>query len=182
MREAWKYVFAIARRSPSPFGELERALDVLARGDVVALATVRTRAPAEDVGAQQVAREPGALGELERLVEERDRRADARELPAGDSEPEQNVRAVDIRELRVLGERAGGLEELDRAADVAELAERPRLTREPAQLERPGVRALDARARLAEGLDRLLVLVRLGQCLRPGECRLDLRPLLRGDA
>ena len=37
--------------------ELERALDVLVRGDVVALAPVAARAPAEDVGAEQVARE-----------------------------------------------------------------------------------------------------------------------------
>ena len=37
-------------------GELERRLDVLARGLEVALAAAAARAPAEDVGAEEVAR------------------------------------------------------------------------------------------------------------------------------
>ena len=41
--------------------ELERALDVLARGLVVALAAVAARAPREDVRAEQVGRERRAL-------------------------------------------------------------------------------------------------------------------------
>ena len=44
-------------------GELERALDVLARGLVVALAPVAARAPREDVEPKLIRREPGALGE-----------------------------------------------------------------------------------------------------------------------
>ena len=42
-------------------GELERALDVLARGLVVALAAVAARAPREDVQAQLVGRQARAL-------------------------------------------------------------------------------------------------------------------------
>ena len=53
--------------------ELDRALDVLARGLVVGLSATTTRAPREDPRAQQVARQLGPLGELERLVEQRDR-------------------------------------------------------------------------------------------------------------
>ena len=61
--------FARARAVVERLGELERALDVLARGLAVALAPVAARAPREDLGAQQVARQPRALGELQRLVE-----------------------------------------------------------------------------------------------------------------
>ena len=43
--------------------ELERALDVVACGDVVAQPAVTARAPLQDVGAEQVARQPGTLGE-----------------------------------------------------------------------------------------------------------------------
>jgi hypothetical protein len=70
-------------------GELQRALDVLARGLEVPLATPAPRAPVEDVGAENVARKAGALRELKGLVEERDRRGDARKLVAGDAEPEE---------------------------------------------------------------------------------------------
>ena len=49
-------------------GELERALDVLARGLVVALAAPAARAPREDVRAELVGRQARALGERERLV------------------------------------------------------------------------------------------------------------------
>ena len=52
-------------------GELERGLDVLARCLEVALAAPAARAPAEDVGPEEVAREAGGVGERERLVEER---------------------------------------------------------------------------------------------------------------
>src|SRR5947209_20457567 len=41
--------------------ELERALDVLARGFEIPLPAIAARAPAEDVGPKTVAREPGAV-------------------------------------------------------------------------------------------------------------------------
>ena len=80
--------------------ELERALDVVVRRDVVAKPPATTRAPLQDVGTQEPAREARPLGELERLVEERDRRRDARELVAADAEPEEHVGPVDVGELR----------------------------------------------------------------------------------
>jgi len=57
--------------------ELERRLDVLACCLEVALATTATRPPAEDVGAEEVARQLGRAGEDERLVEERRSGCDA---------------------------------------------------------------------------------------------------------
>ena len=69
-------------------GELERALHVLAGGLEVALPAVAPGAPAEDVGAEQVTRKVGAVREGERLVEEADRRRDARELVTAHAEAE----------------------------------------------------------------------------------------------
>ena len=161
--------------------ELERALDVLAGGDVVALKAMAPRAPAEDVGAEQVAREPRLLGERERLVQKRERGADARELVATDAEAEQDLRAVDVREVRAFDDLAGMEHEGDRVAHLAVLLQRPRLTRERAHVQRRRPGPLDGRARCAELVDRGGVLVRLGQRLGAGEQRLDLRPLLGRD-
>ena len=87
-------------------GELERALDVLAGGLVVALAAVAARAPGEDVRAQQVGGKLGAVEQVERLAEERDRGRDARDQVAGDTEPEQDLGAVEVGELGPLDEPA----------------------------------------------------------------------------
>ena len=114
--------------------QLERALDVLARGLEVALAAVAAGAPAEDLGAKQVARQLRALGELERLAEQRDGRGDARKVVAADADAEEHLRAVDVREAGPLGERAAALEQLERGPNLAPLhaAPRPRLrAREP---------------------------------------------------
>jgi hypothetical protein len=54
-------------------GQLERALDVLAGRLPVALAAVAAGAPLEDVCAQPIAGEPGAVGERDRLPEQRGR-------------------------------------------------------------------------------------------------------------
>ena len=80
-------------------GELERALDVLARGLVVALAAPAPRAPREDVRAQRVGRQPGALGERERLVQQAERRLDAVELVAADAEREEHLGALEVGEV-----------------------------------------------------------------------------------
>ena len=122
MSEAWKYVFAIARRSPRSCAFRARARRPRARrrsragGDGTGSAT-------RDVRAQEVAREPRALGELERLVEERDGRRDAGQAPPAGTEPEQDLGPVDVGELGPLGELACLQQELDRFRDVAVLLE-----------------------------------------------------------
>ncbi len=116
--------------------ELERPLDVVPRGLVVAKTPAAPRAPLEDVGAQQPARMARALRELEGLVEERDCRRDARELVAAHAEPHEDVGAVDIGELRPLDELACALEEVDSLADLPGLLQRPRLAGERASLQR----------------------------------------------
>src|SRR5439155_18585812 len=65
--------------------ELERALDVFARGLVVALAAPAPRAPGQDVRAKLVGGHPGALCQAERLVQEADGGLDAVELVAADT-------------------------------------------------------------------------------------------------
>ena len=113
--------------------QLERTLDVVARRDVVAEPAAATRTPLQDVGAQQPTREPRPLGELERLVEERDRGRDARELVAAYAETEEHVGAVDIGELGALDELARPLQEFHRLAHLSPLLERPRLACERAR-------------------------------------------------
>ena len=57
-------------------GELERSLDVLLRGDPVAVAAVAARAPVEHVRAKPVGEDVVALGQREHVVEEDDRLGD----------------------------------------------------------------------------------------------------------
>ena len=61
-----------SRWLPYATSELERVLDVLARCLEVALPAMAAGAPVVDVRPESVAREVGALGERQRLVEERD--------------------------------------------------------------------------------------------------------------
>src|SRR6185295_3421991 len=79
-------------------GELERALDVLARSFPVALAPVTAGAPTESVRAEPIGREAGALGEIECLAQERDCGGDRRKLVAADSDAVQHLGPVDIAE------------------------------------------------------------------------------------
>ncbi len=60
---------------------------------------------------------------------------DARDPVAAAAEPEEHVGAVDVGELRQLGELARRLEHVDRVVRGAELLERPALARERPQLE-----------------------------------------------
>src|SRR5439155_16570280 len=85
-------------------GELERALDVLPRGLEIPAPSVAARPPGEDVGAKVIRRNLGPLGQLERLIEEAERRLDAVELVACDSEAEEHVGALDIRERAALAQ------------------------------------------------------------------------------
>ena len=71
--EAWKYAFAIAAAVAELLRELERALDVVVRGDVVAKPAVAPRSPLQDVRAKHVARQTRTLGDRQRLVEQCDR-------------------------------------------------------------------------------------------------------------
>ena len=128
-------MFATTRAVVGASCELERRLDVLARRLEVALATTAARAPAEDVGAEEVAGQVGAARQGERLVEERDRRGDARELVAAHAEAEEQVGPVDVGELRPFGELAGDEQQLDGLAGVTVLGARPGLARERAHLE-----------------------------------------------
>ena len=153
--------------------KLERCIDVLASCLEIALAPAAARPPAEDVGTKEVARELGRAGEGECLVEERRRGCDARELVAADAEAEQDVRAVDGRELRSLGELAGDEEKLDCLPDLASLGARPGLAGEGANLELCRSGRTDVAAGGGEKLGRLYRAVRLGECLGADEEGLD---------
>ena len=111
-------------------GELERALDVLARGLQIAAPAVAARAPGEHVRAQMVRRDLGALGQCQRLVEEAERRLDAVQLVAGDAEAEEDVGALDVGEGLAFAERARSFEERDRLAYLAAPHSHRRLARE----------------------------------------------------
>src|SRR3954447_23852835 len=164
-----------------PVGELERALDVLARGLEVTLAAPAPRAPVEDLRPQQVARQAGALGELESLVEERDRGGDARKLVAGDAEPEEQVGALDVRELRPLGQRPGPGPQLDRLAHLTQPGASPGLDRQEPYLEFGGAGDEYRSLHVLDQLDRLPVVAGLGDGFRAGKQRLDAVALIGRD-
>src|SRR4029453_15642394 len=139
--------------------ELERALDVLARRLEVALPAVAPRAPAEDVAAEQVARQLRRLRELQRLAEERNRGRDAGEVVAADAHPEEHLRTVDVREAGPLGDRAAALQQLQRRPNLAALHPRPRLGLQGAGLELDGAGGEDGCVGALELLDGVGVLV-----------------------
>ena len=106
-------------------GELERALDVLARSLPVALPPVAARPPAEDPRPQSVARDARPLGELQRLREERQRRRDRRQPVAATAEAEEHLGAVDVGEHRVLHDLPGPREERQRLPHLADVHAAP---------------------------------------------------------
>ena len=141
---------ARSRRGRQVLRELQRALDVVASGDVVAEAAATARAPLQDVGAKQPAREARPLGELEGLVEQRDRGRDARELVAADAEPEENVSAVDVRELGPLHELASAAPDRSRRGPArAPEAPRPRPPARARSAAEPDSSAAGATSRYA---------------------------------
>ena len=173
------------RRRPlvvQAFGQLERTLDVLTCGLQVAAAPVAARAPRENVRAGPVGRDLRALGELERFVEETDRRLDAGELVARNPEPEEHVRALHVREDAALAQHARPLQEPDRLSHLAAAHADRRLARECAYLElgNPGRR--HGRLDGDELLERLVVPPRLEQRVGPGQRRVDAAALVGGDA
>src|SRR5207302_9337377 len=116
-------------------GELQRALNVLARSFEVAMTAPAARAVLEDLGAELVARETRALCERQRLVEEAEGGLDARELVAADAERQQYLRALHVREGRALHELARPGEPLERGTEIAEPGVRARRPVEGANLE-----------------------------------------------
>src|SRR5262249_36825174 len=184
LRDERRLVVDVRDRAPVVHraGKLERVLDVLPRGLEVALVPAAAGAPAEDVGAEQIAGQLRADGELERLVEERDRRRDARQLVTADAEAEEDVGTVDVAERGSLDEPARVLQQAERLADLAGLGQRPGFTRAPpnVELDRPG--RGDLTGRLPEHLDRLRVAPRLREGLRAGDRRLDAVANVRRDA
>ena len=166
-----------------PLGELERALDVLARGLVVALAAPAAGAPVEDLRAEQVAREPERSASCERLVEaarppSRCSKACSGRRRAGRGCPRGRRRRN--RALR-------------RARARARAARSPREPRRRPGAPRPRRRASrtsssgepvtrTAVAHVLDLLERLVALVRLGEGLGTREHRLDPAALVGRDA
>src|SRR6185312_9047497 len=101
---------------------------------------------------------------------------------AAAAEPEQHVRAVDVRELGPLGQLASDLQDLDRLARRAKLLERPALARERAHVELSRPERGDLPAHLPEEVDGLVVTMRLREGLGLGELRLDPGADVRRDA
>ena len=131
-------------------GQLERTLDVFPCRLPVALAAVAARTPAEDLRSQQVVGEIRPFCELESGVEQAEGSGDAGQLVAAGAEPEEHVGALDVGELRLLGERARLGEQRCRFLQLAVLEPGPRFAGERTELEilrarRPGVRREPAR-------------------------------------
>ena len=125
---------------------------------------------------------PDALRQSERLVEERDRRRDAREPVAAAAEAEEHVGPIDVREAPgARRARARAWSDLDRVAGAGRLLERPALARERPHLELGRAERGQLAACLTEELDRLGVAVGLGKRLGAGEQRLDARAVVGGD-
>ena len=163
------------------FGQLECAFDVLARSLEVASPPITARAPRKDVGAQLVGRNLRALGHLECLVEEPDRRLDAVELVASDAEPEEHVGAFDIREGCALAEDACALEQRNRLANVAGSHPYRGFTGQRTRLELRHARRQNRRADALELLEGFFVPTRFQQCLRARKSCIDTSALVGRD-
>ena len=118
--------------------------------------------------------------ELERRREKRDRVRGLRELEPAAAEPEEHLRAVEVRAERPFGERAGALQLRDGRVEISEVHQRPGFAEEDAQRE-TGRRRRGHR-HIAEGKDGLAVAMLLREPFRAGEHRLGhhVRPVARG--
>src|SRR5829696_3599254 len=163
-------------------GELERALDVLARRLVIALAAVAAGAPREDVGAEEVRRERRALRKLQSLAEQGEGGRDAREEVPADTEAEEDVRAVDVRELGTLRVAACLLEQLQRRPHLTGVGAGPGLAAEDTDVQLDGARAEDSRQRLRVVLDGRGVLLVRRQRVGAGDESLGARAAVGRDA
>src|SRR5262249_25526724 len=113
------------------------------------------------------------VGELERTVEQRDRRRDARKLVAAHTEPEQHIRPVDVVELLAFRQISRLLEQLERLVEPTFLCKRPGLAGQAANIELRRARRADLLARALKDLERLGVTARLGERLGTRKRRLD---------
>src|SRR5439155_23078941 len=117
-----------------------------------------------------------------RLVEEGGRRGDARKLEAAGTEPVEDLRPVEVRELLVLDDASRAREQVQRLAELALLHAGPGLAGEAARLELGSTGRGDGRSNLLELAHRLLVAVGLDERLGTGERGLDPAALVGGDA
>src|SRR5829696_1574903 len=163
-------------------GELERALDVLARRLVIALAAVAARAPRENVGAEEIRRKRRALRELQGLAEQRDRGRDARKQVPADAEAEEDVGAVDVRELGALRIAARLVEQLERGPNLACVGTGPGLAAEDPDVQLDGAGSEHSRKRLRVLLDGRGVLLVGRQRVGAGENGLGARTAVGRDA
>src|SRR5829696_1187784 len=163
-------------------GELERALDVLARRLVIALAAVAARAPRENVGAEEIRRKRRALRELQGLAEQRDRGRDARKQVPADAEAEEDVGAVDVRELGALRIAARVVEQLQRGPNLACVGTGPGLAAEDPDVQLDGAGSEHSRKRLRVLLDGGGVLLVGRQRVGAGENGLGARTAVGRDA
>ena len=129
-------------------GELEGTLDVLARRFEVTLAARAARAPFEDVRAQPVARQLGAVGQIECLAQKRHRRVDRGQLVTADAHPVEDVGALDVRKPILLGEVTSTHEEIERRPELALRHPGPALGQAGTELE------LARLGRMADVLER----------------------------
>src|SRR5215217_8305260 len=114
----------------------------------VALAPVTPGAVAEDVRAEHVRRQLRPLGEGVSLVEERERRRDARQLVAAYAKAVEDFGPVDVRERRAFAQGACTHEQVESCLQLALLHPGPRLAGQRANGELGGAGAFDCRARL----------------------------------
>src|SRR6266545_188113 len=161
----------------------ERRLEVdgCLRGLEVALAPVAARARLEDPRTEQVARQVGALGELQSRVEKPDRGGDAGKLVAGDAELVDNLGTLYVGEAQALRELAGALEQRDRPADVALDRPSPGLALQGARFELRRSCREHRRAKILILGDRIGAAVGLDQRLGARETALDPSALVGRD-
>ena len=162
-----------ATRIRRRLGQLQRALDVLLGGDPVAVSPMTPRAPMEDVRAQAIGGQVGALRQHERLVEEDDRLGDARLRVADDADPEHDLGAVDVGEPGAHGQRGRLLEQRHRRRELPEADVRPRLSEEQPERERRRWTRPGPRANVRERLQRVAVPRVLEHALRIDERGLE---------
>ena len=119
---------------------------------------------------------------LSAFVEQPDRRLDAVQLVARDTEPEEDVGTLDVGERRAFGERSGALEQRDRLANFAGAHAHGRLAGKRTRLELGQAGRQHGGADLLELLESLVVSTRLEQGVGAGKRGVDPAALVRGDA
>ena len=159
-------------------GELQCTLDVLTSRLEVAPAPVAAGAPGEDVRTQLIGADLGALGQLQRFVEQADRGLDAVQLVAPDAESKDHVGALDIGETGALGESPGALEERDRLPHLSPADADRGLARQRARLELGQPGREHRRTDPLELLERFVVAPRLEESICARECGIDTSALV----